>query len=340
MALARIKKSWINVTALLCAMSAHVSVMAQYDTHEKRAKFFLDITKKYDPDAFEILKADKPDEFLVYANDYQTAKELLGRYGTVVHESCHGYNFKIGVAGGWKFNGYFVTGDCKIAAKQESFFPSSRLNSMVPEEQQKKIFRYSTYVSGRSENSSSLQGVYGFIDEFSAYYHGTKAELALLQYYESVCPYTDAHCWIDQYLSKMQSTLYAYYEFRLFIAWYLIYAEQHEQKIFAELINNQNLRLAFTLIDIQFKSLVDDYFTTRSKLIDRLNAAGSKIVLKEKFIRIIEGNSSTGTGIPDDNIAYLKSLFTEQENKMLEKFSVKGATLSNYKKFLKKAYQK
>ncbi|MGC4023476.1 MAG: hypothetical protein QM734_16760 [Cyclobacteriaceae bacterium] len=322
-----------KVIVLLLVFSTQLAP-AQYNTNEKKASFYFELTKKYEPDAYEILKSEVPERFLVYAGDGETAKSLIENFETLVHETCHGYNFKIGIESGWNHNGYFISDGCKIGSRKEDFFPSSVLNNVVPKEQQEKIFRYKTYVSGESKNSASLEGVYGFVDEFAAYYHGTRAALELLPYYETICPYTDAHCWVDEYLSQMQSTLYAYYEFRLFIAWYLMYAESHEQKIFNQLMNNRNLRLAYTLLDIQFKKLVEDYFDTRTKIVNKLNASGNNVTVQEKFILITVGNSSSGIGIPDDDIVYLKGLFTSKENVMLERFQIKGADLSNFKKFL------
>jgi hypothetical protein len=315
-------------------VTATVQLSAQYNTDEKRADYYLKISQSYSPTAYQILKSDAAKEFVTYANNAETAIGLLENYNTVIHETCHGYNFNIGIQSGWKYEGYFITENIRIATKQGSYFPSRLLNEMVPREQQEKIFRYDTYVGGEPGNSSTLEGIYGFLDEFSAYYHGNKADMDLLAYYETLCPYSDARCWTEKYLSHFQSTLYAYYEFRLFIAWYLIYAEQHNQKVFTDFIKNQNLRVVYTLLDDLFEKQVREYFHQRDGIVKKLNAAGNHIELSEEFIYIVEGNSKSGSGLPDDDIKYLKSLYGAKENLMLERFRVKEVNLSNYKKFL------
>jgi len=311
-----------------------VPVTAQYDTDEKRRDFYLEICKKYAPDALEILNSDDYKNYLEFADGSETRTELLDRLNTVVHETCHGYNFKIGFESGWNNEGYFITKGIKIATKEGNYFPSAVLNKMVPKEQQEKIFRYDTYVGGEPDNSSTLEGVYGFLNEFSAYYHGTKVDWEMFKYVETFCPYSDVKCWTQDFLPNMESTLYAFYEFRLFIAWYLIYAEQHENKVFQELINNQNLKLTFTLLETLFQNLVDDYFKMREQIVKNLIAAGHKIEVGDKYLYVENGNSKSGNGIPDDDIKYLKSLYTSKENTMLGNFRVKGANLSNYKQFL------
>ncbi len=306
----------------------------QYNTDEKRADYYLKISQLYSPTAYQILKSDAVKAFVTYANNAETAIGLLDNYNTVIHETCHGYNFNIGIESGWKYEGYFITENIRIATKQGSYFPSRLLNTLVPREQQEKIFRYDTYVGGEPGNSSTLEGIYGFLNEFSAYYHGNKADMDLLAYYETLCPYSDARCWTEKYLSHFQSTLYAYYEFRLFIAWYLIYAEQHNQKVFTDFIKNQSLRVVYTLLDDLFEKQVREYFYQRDGIVKKLNAAGHHIELSEEFIYIVEGNSKSGSGLPDDDIKYLKSLYGTKENLMLERLRVKGVNLSNYKKFL------
>src|SRR5689334_7048307 len=155
------------------------SAFGQYSTDEKRADFYLDISKKYSPDSYVILKSDPDKRFVKYADNGETREALLDSYGTVVHETCHGYNFKIGFSTGWKNDGFYITDDIVIATMKGSYFPSSLLNQVVPREHQEKIFRYKTYVEGSSENSSTLEGIYGFLDEFSAYYHDTQANLQM-----------------------------------------------------------------------------------------------------------------------------------------------------------------
>ena len=40
---------------------------------------------------------------------------------------------------------------------------------------------------------------------------------------------------------------------------------------------------------------------------------------------------------PDDDIAYLKALYTNKENSMLEKFRIRSVTLENYKEFWRRS---
>ena len=117
-------KSRLFTASLFHAMALLNVVQAQHNTAEKRAKFYLEISQKYAPAAYEILRSDEKKEFVQYAHEAQTAKELMKNYGTVVHEACHGYNFFSGIKSGWGREGYFITTGLKIDAPKGSFFPS------------------------------------------------------------------------------------------------------------------------------------------------------------------------------------------------------------------------
>jgi hypothetical protein len=109
--------------------------------------------------------------------------------------------------------------------------------------------RLQTYIF--TENiSSNVHAIYGMLNEFSGYYHGTKAMWML---YERA----------DTLFSKMQyedlkNVVYsaiAHYEFSLFIAWYLDYLKHEHPKHYAALLRNKNLRMVFTDLEFTFDKL-------------------------------------------------------------------------------------
>lgn len=313
---------------------------AQYNTDEKRNQFVLNLAKTYCSDALEILQSQKNiKSYLEYLDNKQTRDEILSRFATMIHETCHGYNSDIQFIGG-----FFITKNIHIKANwswESKVFNSNELNTFVAKDAQDKIFRYDTYVGDASNTSSQVNGIYGMIDEFSAYYHGTKAFLELRKYYETFAPYkTQPKIWLDEYLGHPQSYIYAYDEFRLFISWYLRYAQKKHPTEYQRFMADQNLRLAFTLLDDLFKGLVNEYFDIRKDIIDKLTAAGHELKLDKEYLYIYTRKngsvSGSGTGVPDAKIDYLKGLFTEADYKMLNDFRIKDANLTNYQEFLKK----
>jgi hypothetical protein len=311
--------------------------IAQYDTDQKRNEYVLHLTKTYCSDASEILQSQKEmQSYLQYLHKMTKREEILDRFATMVHEACHGYNSDIQFIGG-----YFITKGIQIKANwgfDTQIFNSNELNNFVAKDVRDKIFRYDTYVGDKSNTSSQVNGIYGMIDEFSAYYHGTKAFFELRKYFETFAPYkTQPKTWLNAYLGSPYSYIYAYEEFRLFISWYLRYAQKKHPTDYQRVMADQNLRVAFTLLDDLYKQLVSEYFETRKDIISKLTTAGYELKLDSDYLYIYDSNGSgSGTGVPDSKIAYLKSLFTDDDYKMLADFSIKGVNLTNYSQFLKK----
>ena len=104
---------------------------------------------------------------------------------------------------------------------------------------------------------------------------------------------------------------FAYYEFRLFIAWYLEYAEKNKPDIYKKIMANTNLRIAYTLLDDGFRNDIKDL----------------QILVKK--------NSSWGYDYNEKEYAqYVKELLVSHE-KTLTKFRIEGVNKENYKEKLK-----
>ena len=274
---------------------------------------------------------------------------LLEAFGTVVHESCHQLNHLIATDNRDPYRqqqGYFITKGIDIVVEQGPVFNSTRLNSFVPKDLQTKIFRYKTYIGTPQKSLVSQEaGIYGLVDEFSAYYQGTKACFELYDfYYKFRCKgYQNTKEWAN-YIQQVASSYFAWYEFRLFIAWYLEYAKKNDREVYESSMNNTRLRLAFTLIDNQFGPFVADFNNTLESLAAKLSTGAVKAEVadyqNERSFIITTRQSATRTGsqiisIFSNRIKLLEQLLEGEQNVMLEAFRIKGANNENYQTFLK-----
>jgi hypothetical protein len=102
--------------------------------------------------------------------------------------------------------------------------------------------------------SANVKGIYGLLNEFSAYFHGFNATLMLYERADSLFEkYNYSH------LKDLNSSCLAYYEFKLFIAWYLTYTKECEPEVYQKLISDAILRRTFTEIDIAFSARCTDF---------------------------------------------------------------------------------
>jgi hypothetical protein len=330
------KNTHLLIVAMLALLSCKTTQptatkTAVYKSVAEKRSFFLDLAKQYGPDATRIIEAEENHARLVSYADHETAEGMIKDYGTVVHEACHSYNFH---AAQWGYKGFYITGEVFIQAPYKEVFNANILNTVVPKELQTKIFRYNTYIGDGSKTSSQVSGIYGMLNEFSAYYHGSKAQLQLFEYYKKKCTPPTQDCWEDCF-ANMGSELYAYYEFRLFMAWYLVYAKANYPAVYQQFMENKALRLAYTLLNQQYGELVNAYFAKREEMIALFKAQGVEVRVDGEYLIFRTASGSSGQGTPDQDIAYLKGLMKPNEEAILAAFELKGANLQNYAEFLK-----
>jgi hypothetical protein len=327
----------IFYTLLLIICSLHTSSQSVKNVR----KAILEIAKDETTDAFYILNkvGDYNFEKFAKSNDLE---EIIKSFGTVVHESCHILN-SLNWEKEWDETGktvieFYITDDIQIPVIQRKLFNSRKLNKTVPDSLQKKMFRYSDYIGKKHLTGISSQndGIYGILDEFCAYYHGTKAKLELYDYYYKKCNgFNKPNVWAD-YFSGIGNTHFAYYEFNLFIVWYLQYAQKYEKEIYTDILNNYDLRAAYTLLDQLWQELFTKYYKRLDEVIEGLNKNGihaeiKKVVNTTCFRYQRTKKRYSGKSIFEDEIIWLKTIHDKQDFQLLEKFKLNNCKLDNYK---------
>jgi hypothetical protein len=309
----------------------------------------LKLAKDNSPTAYAILNRVNGFKFEKYA-DGNSYENLVDDFDIVVHESLHHLNHQIGqtyckeTSNDWICEGYFIAPDINIAMKQVDVFNSIELNDFVPDSLQKNIFRYEEYVGKKRLviwNASQMSGIYGMLNEMTAYYHDVKAKMELYDYFKTnrCNGYKDEEAWVS-YIGWVSNSHFAYYEFRLFISWYLQYAKTNHPDVYQNLMNEKRLRVAFTLVDDSFNQLIRDYYTMRQNLITELNKEGEQVkIIKSEFMgsyvmAVYDSNGGyTGSGIFEDEIIMLKKLLSQKEHQILDTFRLEGVTRENFEQF-------
>lgn len=290
-------------------------IMKNKEIKKEFAKvFFFNNIKKYEPTYLCVIEESfcGPGCYnslvggkIVDWNGDTTYNELINDCSTMIHETTHkfnhigGYNWKTKL---WTERVLIEPG-ISISYEQTQTFHSELFISIVPKEATKKIFRYELYVGKGAWPSANLSGIYGLMNEFSAYRNGTRSGI---EGTKTAIKLKDTEK-IKVFQQQAIGEYFAYYEFRLFIAWYLEYAEKNKPDIYKKIMANNNLRIAFTLLD--------DGFLNDIKELESL--------VKKYPIYSYEYN--------EENYAqYVKDLLVDHE-KTLTKFRIQGITKLNYK---------
>jgi hypothetical protein len=231
--------------------------------------------------------------------NYDTSRTTLSSdFGTVIHESTHNFN-------GAK---YMVVPGIEIPVTKTTAYNSNEFRKIVPAEAPARIFRFETYVGDSAIVSANKAGIYGLMDEFSAYENGTHADVLAAQ---TALANGDTAL-ARNFLSQAKGTYFAYYEFNLFMAWYLHYAKTDHADIYKATMANSNLRITYTMIDKEFSATIAE--------------------LKKTAVAAGEGKNYLAES-DTQYAAYPKKLLVKEQT-YLDAFAVKGVTHENYMRFL------
>jgi hypothetical protein len=197
-------------------------------------------------------------------NDLNSKESFLNTIGITVHETTHAFDSQIPYMIANKNNqpllnnheGFFLDESTQIAYQFpiNKLFASEDLSKVIPKNL--RTFRYNTYIESDSySQSTQSDGVIGLMEEFNAYYHGSKVIFDLLPIYKEVFGSNFLGKWSFAFTSQGD----AFYEFDFFIKEYLLYAKSHNQALYIELKNDQNFKSIYQAIRTRYSNLISMY---------------------------------------------------------------------------------
>lgn len=272
-------------------------------------KNMLALLKTYSPDGYTILTEyiSAPGKYDGYSSfgDAHTSKwiegiteyDLVKSANTVVHEMNHGYTSKLFLKifmdegkklDEGKYSVFYLGNGEKRMVKHTPVFETKLINSIYPKE---LIFhRYKNYIyPSRPMLGAQQNGIYGLLDEFNAYYHGTKTTCDFFGYYLKNINNPDG--WRD-FLMDYYATFNAYLEFKTYILTYLIYAKQNNEDIYKQIIQNADFLYVFKKTDDNFTTLFSNFKKLKMKISSEMQLKG--IALEEKDGYSILENNGVG----------------------------------------------
>lgn len=249
---------------------AHAASAPSYNC-KLTQKNMLKLVRAYDSDAYYILETQDQagDDFSEWMNG---SKRLVDAVDTTVHEEFHGYTHTYGDSlayadGTWHRYEYFYLGNKKTnRVVVTDVFKTAEAASKIPKRY--RTFRYDTYVSNSSGVSANLEGVYGMLNEFSAYYWGMHAS-------ESLYPYIKKHVssaegyW--EFISSFTNNRDAYAEFYYWTLVYLDYARQHKPEVYKEILANDSYTKTFKTMRSKYQKLIKAYKKDLDKVCKKFN---------------------------------------------------------------------
>jgi hypothetical protein len=264
----------------------------------QKKQYALEMLKKYNPEGWYVV--NKVTELAINnnfdryaeANTQQSVRETLG---TIVHELNHGYSalmaWKLKYRDRDQYSCYYMGDSSHIMVKHSPVFFTEEIGKYIRKELH--TFRFDTYVYNPNEKikiTSNTQGIYGLLDEWNSYYHGTKTDVYMYKWYEENTA-NSIQEWRN-YFSTVGSVINAYVEFKFYCLTYLLYAQKNKPEIYQGIINNKEFITVFLTVNEKYSNLVEEYLDIKRNILKKLQSRGAKVSEDEEWILI----NGEGTG--------------------------------------------
>ncbi len=305
-----------------------------------------EVTERYAPNAWSLLmlydalpsyqEVESVDEMVMTTQktastfaylDGGSATELLGEMATNVHEIAHGfcsqYVFNHAREKGLKMNwddaslAYYLSPAriYMVTFPKESLFPSAELVPEIPRDL--RTYRFETYVNGRT--STQGEGVLGLLDEFHAYYLGSRCGYDLLDAY--ILAEGSVAMGFLEWIRALQSTMTAYWEFDFFIREYLLHMSTRYPDDYTLLVSRGEFTDAYREFRKAYGDLVSNYVARINETADRLEASGeAEVTIEDVTVWIIYTGGSHKQGVTffDDAKAILEPVINSSRYDQVE----------------------
>ncbi len=274
----------------------------------------LALLKKYDTDGYFVISAYEsaprkykidnykislgaPVNFMIYV-DSLNKNDLWDEINTVVHEMCHAYSGTmvypiLQKEGNYnneqEFYALYRGRKNTLLLQLTETFPTKKIVDSIPSKL--KTLRFETYIDTNEELlGAQKNGVYGLLEEWNAYYHGTKTSYLSYDYYRN--KNNDSPADLLEYMQSFDGTFFAHAEFKFYILKYLLFARINYPLVFKKIMDNKSFRQAYKAINNDFGELIKQYEKRRNGILANMQSQGYTIEITEKWTKI--GNSGIG----------------------------------------------
>ena len=269
------------------------SILLQSQNLSKEAQDYKDLVMEYANDYLTSIQIDVlknnycgPECYETYVggtfvpwNKVVSDLEVLENIGSIVHESTHHLNDQ---------DVYVISETAAMSINNTPVFKSNIIvkDMIKRNENVVDMFRFDNYINTDRNMASSVNGIYGLMNEYCAYYNGTLASLILYENFKDSSSDNEEE---EQMLRKIEKELAvaamseatAFYEFNSFIGAYLMYAKKNRHDVYQGILDNQSLLSAYSIVTTNFSDLVNKihrYFPNYEFKIERVWDSGSSTI--------------------------------------------------------------
>jgi len=233
----------------------------------------LELLNSYDSDGAYIIRfsLDEGNDILGWFND---GEKIIDGIGTAVHEETHRYILQKHRSGEEEI---YIGDEKSVHVTYTEVFNSSEMADEIPAELQ--TFRFDNYVGDPDANmASDIDGIYGLLNEFTAYCWDMNNAVCLYDYYKAEANTNED--WLS-YINQFDNGRMAYSEFNYYILNYLAYAQENHPDVYEGIVSNEGFTEAYLTIEKKYRSLIETAEQYIDEIVKEYNGKkeGNKIFL-------------------------------------------------------------
>lgn len=295
-------------------------------------KNVLKLLNTYDKDGARLVKYG-------FSHGYAIEDMMMDKYlsqgepvieglDTVVHEEDHMYSTYTDIYdqnNATKVRFYIGKGK-DVVVPYTSVFRTREIVKSVPKRcRGVQSTRFDEYVmdSRVGTLASDWRGIYGLLNEFSAYSWGMNNNVKMFAYHDSFDD--NYHTW-EWFLRNGESNRLAYAEFKYYILQYMIYAKKYHPDVYKELLKNKKLMSAYAATEKNFAKSVKVYKGERDQIAEKIRANGYVVDYSNEviIIRDATGNLVGYVGFLNDDTKPLTKELSKKKYKNMHKIMLKA----------------
>jgi len=299
--------SIIKISTLL-SIALFLSFSSNYNTDDEKNSFVIDLANNHCTNAKDILINTS-----FSANSYcrdNSFEALLNAFPTVVHESyhkkTHGINLDPSV------RKYFINDELTFEVPVFDVFRSEEMDGIVDNKYKDQIFRYGEYINSADVDMDSQEnGIFGILEEYTAYYQDILAYQEMYSYLEENIDYSETEIWVN-YLVQNGNVLTTSAEFNLFISWYMQYAKVYHPNVYNKIVNSKELKDLYQYVNNGFSDASDKFHANRVEILSNIEPY---IDQHELYIRVKDDKYFYE--LPDNDVKKMEAYLSEPSHQIL-----------------------
>lgn len=298
----------ISRTSLLLVIVSFLSFTALYDTEKDKNSFLISLANNHCSNAKDILNTTS---FSVNSYCKENSFEaLLNAFPTVVHESYHKKTHSINLDP--SVRKYFINNELTFEVPVFDVFRSEEMDQIVDNKYKDQIFRYGEYINSTDFDMDSQEnGIFGILEEYTAYYQDILAYQEMYAYLEQNIPYSETELWVS-YLVQNGNVLSTSAEFNLFISWYMQYAKVYHPNVYNKIVKSEELKELYQYVNNGFSDASDKFHENRETILNNIEPF---IDQHELFIRV--KNDKYFYELPDNEVKKMEAYLNEPSHQIL-----------------------